>query len=219
MSTWIEYQLEAFVVSAQATGLAEDLYLVATEAGSSNTSMQTASGRWVRARDWRLERLGTFEQVMVQSVRAAAYCEGGMFQPKGRSMRPEHYIGAVRAQLNEARPDAHAHAAVPIGRDEAAAGRLQHEARRPQRARRAIQSHGFEVAAGARRARAVHEAALFARQVHMALALVRARARPVVARQQRRARLAHVHRGLRAAPSTRSRACRAGADAALMRQP
>lgn len=109
MSTWIEYQIEAFVVSAKAAGLAEDLYLVATEAGSNNTAMMGAGGRWVRARDWRLERIGGYADVMAQTVRAAAYCSGGMFKPRGRSMHPEGYIRSVRARLHAARDDALSH--------------------------------------------------------------------------------------------------------------
>lgn len=109
MSTWIEYQIETFVVSAKAAGLAEDLYLVATEAGSNNTSMRGVSGRWVRARDWRLERIGSYADVMQQTVRAAAHCSGGMFKPRGRSMRPEGYIASVRARLLAARDDALSH--------------------------------------------------------------------------------------------------------------
>lgn len=109
MSSWIEYQIEAFVISARASGLAEDLYLVATEAGSSNTAMKGACGRWVRARDWRLERIGGHADVMTQTVRAAAWCSGGMFKPRGRCMRPEGYIASVRARLHAARDDALSH--------------------------------------------------------------------------------------------------------------
>lgn len=112
MSYWIEYQAEAFVVPAAATGLDEDLYLLATEGGSNNTSMRSSrTGCWVQARDWRLDRLGTRQQVMTYLVRVAARCAGGMFKPRGRDMRPEGYIRSARSLLERARSgdDAFAH--------------------------------------------------------------------------------------------------------------
>jgi hypothetical protein len=119
MSYWIEYQAVGFVLPASEIGLPQSRYVVAVEGGSNNTTVLGRNGRERRARSWSIAMIGTADQVLRQAVRAAAACEGGSLQPKGRRTTPEAYIGRARRLLRDARADAIRHltfsAQVPQG--------------------------------------------------------------------------------------------------------
>jgi hypothetical protein len=133
MSYVIEYQYAMFCLSTTETGLEEDRYVVAIEAGSNN-SYDGCGGNARRSRQWSICMLGTETQVIQRAVYAAGGCEGGMLKPMGRDCSPEAYISRIRRLLagepeNEGFwiPEIRAGSDHPIVADMRAAGIDLHE--------------------------------------------------------------------------------------------
>lgn len=78
----------------------EDRFVVIIETGPSNCYGH--SNR--RVRDWQVCMIGTHDQVIQQTIRFAAECEGGMLKVRGRDCTPESYIRRIRRILASAEP-------------------------------------------------------------------------------------------------------------------
>lgn len=101
MSTSIIYHQIALRFPKTFTGLAQDLFLIAAQAGSSNC-YEASSMR--RARSWQAMSFGTAEQIILRSIRTSSSCEGGALTVGSASVRitPEQYITKVRNLLKNA---------------------------------------------------------------------------------------------------------------------
>ena len=98
MSYVIEYQYAMYRIPPTDTGLEEDRYVIAVEAGSNNC-FDGSGGNARRSREWGVCMLGTETQVIRRAVHAAGGCEGGMLKPMGRDCTPEAYIRRIRRLL------------------------------------------------------------------------------------------------------------------------
>jgi len=103
MSTWIEYQVACFRLSAADLGAKEDRYAVAIEAGPSNVTEKGPTGRERRVRDWEIGMLGTRNQVLRRALVVGASCECGCTQLRGGRTTPEAYYGRIKREIARAR--------------------------------------------------------------------------------------------------------------------
>lgn len=96
MSYRIEYNYAVFREDPhEVPGLTESCYVVAIEGGCNNTYESWPPNK--RTRDWTVEMIGTKDEVLIQAVRAAAYCESGDLRPLNRrDATPESYIRRIR---------------------------------------------------------------------------------------------------------------------------
>lgn len=109
MSTWIEYQLACFKLSAAALGTSEDRFVVAIEAGPSNCTERDRFGRERRVRDWEVTMLGTRVQVLRKALRVGASCEGGCLKVRSGRTTPEAYYRRIKLAVAKARDDFERH--------------------------------------------------------------------------------------------------------------
>ena len=103
MSSWIEYQIACFRLTAAELGATEDRYVVAIEAGPSNVTEQGPNGRERRVRDWEVGMLGTRNQVLRRALIVGASCEGGCTRLRGSQTTPEAYFGRIKREIARAR--------------------------------------------------------------------------------------------------------------------
>lgn len=103
MSYHIEYQWHAFRIEASCFHDGQTRFIVAVEGGDNNV-YYNRNGR--RVRDWTVCMIGTARGVLMQAVRRAGACEGGMLKPGGKDCRPEAYIARIRRLIEAEQPRA-----------------------------------------------------------------------------------------------------------------
>jgi hypothetical protein len=114
MSYWIEHQAIALVLPMSESGLDEDRFVVAIEGGSNNLTNKDVFGRERPVRDWYIGMVGTTTQVLRQTVKAAACCEGYELRVGDRPTTPETYIRRTRRLLKAARADFRRHVSLSL---------------------------------------------------------------------------------------------------------
>jgi hypothetical protein len=101
VSYTIEYNHAVFAQATErATGTFERMYVVASECGDNRTYQGFPS--YKRARDWMVAMIGTREDVLIQAVSRASYCEVGGLKLDNKTTKPEAYIRRIRGLLDNA---------------------------------------------------------------------------------------------------------------------